>query len=221
MHAPSRPRLIHLVEVTKTFTGRDEPPKVVFWPTTISLPADRRLAILGGKGEGKSVLLQLLVRNEKPDLGKVIAPLRLSPVFNSDRLFHPGLSGFENVRYYARRFGVDEEQLVTAMDRFYPISRFLKILHGELTIRERRTMEATLAAAIAFDCYLLDDVGQLAADLVERHLAIAARRGAGVIFTTGSPRLAQQFADCAVVIQDRTLHPFCRIEEATRFYERN
>jgi capsular polysaccharide transport system ATP-binding protein len=221
MHPPSRPRLIHLVEVAKAFPGRDGPPNVVLRPTTISLPADRRLAILGGKGEGKSLCLQLLARNEKPDLGQVVVPLRLSPVVNSDRLFHPGLSGFENVRYYARRFGIDEEQLVMAMDRFHPISRFLKVHTGELTIRERRTMEATLAAAIAFDCYLVDDVGQLAADLVERHFEIAARRGAGVIFTTGSPRLAQQFADCAVVIRDRTLHPFYRIEEAIRFYERN
>jgi hypothetical protein len=50
--------------------------------------------------------------------------------------------------------------------------------------------------------------------------AQAARRGAGVIFATDRARLARQLGDCAVVIRDRTLHPFARIEEASRFYER-
>lgn len=221
MHASPGQRLIDLVRVAKSYATKGRVPNVVFRPTTLTLPADRRLAILGGKHEGKSVLLQLLARTERPDLGEVVTRAQLSPIVNADRIFHRDLSGFENIRFYARRFGVDENQLILAMDRFYRVSPFLDLCAGDVPLRQRRSMEAALAAALAFDCYLVDDLGLLAPDLVERHLDMAARRGAGVIFTTGSLRLARQFADCAVVIQDRTLYPFSRIEEAARFYERD
>jgi capsular polysaccharide transport system ATP-binding protein len=206
--------------VAKSFAGKGRAPTIVFRPTTVTLPGDRRMAILGGRNEGKTVLLQLLARTERPDLGQVIAPLRLSPVVNADRLFHPNLSGLENIRFYARRFGVDEERLLLAMDSFMRLGPILEQRVGGLAIRERRGMEAALAAALAFDCYLIDDLGMLGPDLAERAFQIATRRRAGVIFATGSPRLARQFADCAVVIQGHTLHPFNSIGEATRFYER-
>ena len=221
MDTPPGQRLIDLVRVAKSFLTKGRAPTVVFRPTTLTLPADRRLAILGGRHEGKSVLLSLLARSERPDLGQIITRSRLSPVVNSDRIFHRELSGIENIRFYARRFGVDEEQLIVAMDRFYRVSSFLDLAAGELPVRQRRSMEAALAAALAFDCYLLDDLGVLDPELIERHLHIAARRGAGVIFSTGSVRLARQFADCAVVIQNQTLYPFSRIEEAARFYDRD
>lgn len=212
--------MIDLVGVAKSFATKGRLPTVVLGPTTLTLPADRRLAILGRKGEGKSVLLQLLARIDAPDLGRVISPLRLSPVVNSDRIFHRELSGIENIRFYARRFGVDENLLMSAMDRFYRLGPFLAEAIGNLSPRERHSVEAALVAALHFDCYLFDDINLLDLDLVERSFGSAAQRGAGVIFATGSTRSAQQFGDCAVVIQDRTLYPFNCIKEATRFYER-
>ncbi len=220
MHPPSGSRLIGLVGVAKSFAAKGRPPTLVLRPTTITLPADRRLAILGGKHEGKSVLLQLLARTDEPDLGRVISPMRLSPIVNCDRIFHRELSGLENIRFYARTSGVDENLLMRAMDGFYRIGSFLDAVVGDLPQKERRSVEAALVAALAFDCYLFDDIGLLDSSLVERSLGAAAGRGAGVIFTTASPRFARQFADCAVVIQNHTLHPFHRVEEATRFYER-
>ena len=220
MHAKPHSRTIGLIQVAKSFSIKGRAPVVVFRPTTISIPTDRRVAVLAGKGEGKTVLLQLLARTEPPDFGQVVTHSRLSPVVNSDRMFHRDLSGLENIRFYARRFGFDEERVILAMDSLYSIGPFLNIRIGNLSQRERRSMEATLTAALAFDCYMIDDVGLLASSLAERFLETAVQRGAGLIFATGSLRLARQFGDCAIVIQGQTLHPFSRIEEAARFYER-
>ena len=220
MDASARSRVIDLVGVSKTYAANGVR-TVVFRPTTLALPADRRLVVLGDKHEGKSVLLQLLARSEKPDLGRVVSTARLSPVVNADRIFHRELSGFENLRFYARRFSVDERLLIAAMDHLYPLGRFLEASTGELPVRTRRSIEAAMTAALAFDCYLIDDLGLLDPLMVQRHLDVAGARGAGIVFSTGSLRVARQFADCAVVIKDRTLYPFCRIEEAARFYERD
>jgi ABC-type polysaccharide/polyol phosphate transport system ATPase subunit len=212
--------VIRLVAVAKAFGGERGEPTVVFRPTTITLPADRHLAILGGRNEGKTVLLQLLSLTEKPDAGQVITALRLSPVVNSDRIFHRNLSVFENIRFYARMSSVDEHTLMRGMNSILSLGPVLEHRIGSLTMRERRGLEAALAIALGFDCCMIDDIGMLAADIVQRALATAACRGAGVIFATDRARHVRQFADCAVVIQGQTLHPFARIEEAIRYYER-
>jgi capsular polysaccharide transport system ATP-binding protein len=213
--------LIGLVEVAKSYAAKGRGPTVLFRPTTITIPTDRRLAILGGKSEGKTVLLQLLAGAERPDTGRIVSWSRLSPVVNADPIFHRNLSGIENVRFYARRFGVGEEPLLMAMNRFYRIGPLLDQRVGDLPVRARRSMEAALAAAFAFDCYLVDDVGLLDGELVERLVAAAGQRRAGLIFAAGGLRQARLFADCAIVIRDRTLHPFNQVEEAARFYGRD
>lgn len=212
--------MIGLVGVAKSFALKGHAPCVVFRPTTISLPADRRLAVLGGKSEGKTILLQLLARSEKPDFGEVVTRLRLSPVVNADRIFHRELSALENVRFYARRFGVGEDRLIVAMDNFHPLSAYLDERVGDLSQKQRRSTEAALVAALGFDCYLVDDIGLFDPELIERTFEAATRRGGGVIFAATGARHARRYGDCAVVIHDHTLHPFPRIEEAIRFYER-
>jgi capsular polysaccharide transport system ATP-binding protein len=216
---PLRP-VIHLVAVAKGYVATGSAPKLVFRPTTLTLPADRRVAVLGERREGKTVLLQLLAGQEPPDEGEVIAPLRLSPIVNGGRLFHPGLTGLENIRFFARLSGFDADRLLVAVSALSGVGKALNRPARDLEWAERKSVEAALTASLPFDCHLIDDLGQLDEALAEQYFALAARHRAGIIFTTNKARLARRFADCAVVIRDHTLYPFARIEEATSFYER-
>lgn len=220
MRPSSGSRLIQLLSVRKSFPAKRGAPEVVLRPTTISLPADCRVAVLADRRQGKTSLLRLLAGAELPDAGDVIAPLRRSPVINSGNLCDPQLTISENIRFYARVFAFDADRLILAVDAFCGSGALLGRLGKRL--REpgfHRLVELALASVLPFDCYLVDDIGRLAADTVDRFFAAAAQRGCGVIFATGRPRLARQFGDCAVVIRDQILHPFSRVEEATRFYE--
>jgi capsular polysaccharide transport system ATP-binding protein len=212
--------VIQLLAMAKGFVTAGAPPKLVFRPTTLSLPADRRVAVLGERREGKTVLLQLLAGLEIPDEGSVVAPLRLSPIVNGGRLFHPNLTGLENIRFHARLSGFDADHLLAAVSAMSGIGKGLNRPARDLEWGERKSVEAALTAALPFDCHLIDDLGQLEDELQEQYFAAAAQHRAGVIFATNKARLARRFADCAVVIRDHTLYPFARIEEATSFYER-
>ncbi len=182
------------------------------------MPTDRRLALLGASGQGKTVLLQILAGVEPPTQGQAISPVRLSPIIRLGRMFHRHLDNLENVRFFARMLNLGAEQLASAVnavagsDAFDPSPR-----RGD---RDRRKYaEMALLSLLPFDCYLIDEIGQVFEEARERLFASAAQRRAGVIFATSRPSLARRYADCAIVIRDGIVHPFSQIEEAIAFHE--
>ena len=212
--------MIHLLSVAKSFSKKGCPPNVLFLPTSISLPADRRVAVLGQRREGKSVFLQMLAGTEAPDQGRVIAPLWLSPVINSGGLFQPQLTVLENIRFLARVFGTNADRLAATVDALAGVGaemfRPVKIHDAN----RRKVLEAAVTISLPFDCYLMDSASWMGPEMLALPIEAARRRRAGVIFATSHSRLARQFADFAVVIGERTLHPFDDVEEAIGCYER-
>jgi capsular polysaccharide transport system ATP-binding protein len=212
-------RVIHLVSVAKSYWTPRSAPKIVLQPTTLTLPADRRLAVLGKKRQGKSVFLRMLAGAEIPTEGEVIARMRSSPVVKSGALFHSRLSNRENIRCFARMLNLDGDLLTLAIDAFCGGCALAKSPKDE--DREwRSAAEMALLSIIPFDCYFVDDIGQFAKPIRERHLDTIAQRRAGIIFTTNQPSLARDYADCAVVIRDGIVHPFPNVAEAIAFDER-
>jgi len=212
--------MIYLHSVSKTYISKDDAPRLVFRPTTVVLPTDRRVAILGDRLQGKTMLLRLLAGLEAPDEGEVMAPLRLSPIANARALFHLRLSGLENIRLLARMLGVDAHQLTLAVNAFCGMGNVLARPLYHLKLQQRQLLDIALLAVLSFDCYLLDNAHSLPRELLERYLEAAAQRGAGLIFTTAVPRQACEYADYAVVISDHTVRAFNQVDEAIESYER-
>jgi capsular polysaccharide transport system ATP-binding protein len=211
--------MIHLLSVTKIFEGKGHPPKLVFRATSVTLPTDRRVAILGRRQHGKTVLLGLLAGLEAPDEGEVVAPIRLSPLVSSGALLDHRLTGMENIRIVARLFGVRSDRLALAVEAFCGEGGLeipLKLLDPD----RRRTMEAALTVVLPFDCYLIDHIAHLAPELLKHYFEAAAQRQAGVIFTTSKSSEARQYADFVAVISDYTVYGFDQVDEAIGFYER-
>lgn len=211
--------MISLHSVTKALFSKGEPPKLVLNPTTMSLPTDRRIAILGGRRQGKTLLLQLMLGMIAPDMGTVVAPLRMSPIANSRRLFYPLFSVEENIRLHARMFSLDSELLSRAMDELCGTG-LLEQPVAKLGTAQRQQLEVALLSLLPFDCYFLDDASQVPRNWLEHYFYAAQMRGAGVIFTTTTAWQARQYADLAVVIRDSTVRAFNLVEEAIRSYER-
>jgi capsular polysaccharide transport system ATP-binding protein len=211
--------LIHLVAIAKSFPQKGGAPKVLFRPVTGSVPADRRVAILGKPGNGKTTLLRLLSKTLAPDQGEVIAALRCSPVVNSGGLFHPRLTVFDNIRFITRVFGLDVEPVTLAAMAICGVEEGLEHPLRTLPPMQRKALEAAVTIVLPFDCYLFDHIGQMPAETVERCFDEATQRRAGMIFATSNPRLVRQFADFVVVINDTTLYPFPCVKEAIAYFD--
>jgi capsular polysaccharide transport system ATP-binding protein len=211
--------MIHLLSVAKIFGGKGQPARLVFRPTSVTLPTDRCVGILGRRRQGKTVLLRLLAGLEAPDEGSVVAPLRLSPIVNSEALLDSRLTGMENIRVVARLYGIDADRFALAVGAFCGAAA-LGIPLKHLDAKLRKTMEMALTAVLPFDCYLLDHIADFGPDWIEQYFEAAARRQAGVIFATSNARHVREYADFVAVIDDYTVHIFDRVNEAIGFYER-
>ena len=214
------PQVIHLVSIAMSFPTHGSNHKVVLLPTTLDLPIDRRVAVIGQKRQGKSVLLRLLSGAETPTIGEVVSRARLSPVVRSGALFHAHLSTYENIRFLARMFNLDTDLLAKTVMAVCGISGIMGAPLKEEAAEDRRTAELALLSILPFDCYLVDEPSLLPEIARERLFSAAAQQGAGVIFATNQLGLVHTYADCAVVIRDKTIHPFSDIEEAIAFHER-
>jgi len=213
-------RLIHLVDVTKTYTLENAAPKLVLRPTTLTVPTDRRIAVLGKRRSGKSTFLKLLAGNESPSEGQIFSRVRISSVIRPGSLFHPRLNSAENLRFYARTLNVDLEELTLAVSAYSTVSTNRGTDHRGESTEQRKAVEVALLTLQSFGCYLIDEIGHLAEDVRHRLLHAAAQQGAGIIFSTNLPQLARRYAEGAIVIRDGLARPFASIERAIQFHER-
>lgn len=209
--------MIHLSSLAKSHAVPGSRPKIVLRPTTLALPADRRLAVLGEGREANSAFLRLLAGVARPTRGTVISDLRLSPVVRRVGLFHPHLNSLENIRFFARMLNFDADQLMLAVGAFAGAGSSLGRPPKDEDGAERKAAEMALLTILPFDCYLIDEITQFSEAVIRRHLDVVAPRGAGMIFSTTSARLARQFGDCAIVIRNGIVHPFSNVAEALAF----
>ena len=97
----------------------------------LAVPWGEVLTILGPNGSGKSTLLKVLATLNKPDSGEVrVAGLSIAQdgqsvrrnigVVAHDALLYDGFTGQENLKFYARMFGLQriEERIEAVAQRF-------------------------------------------------------------------------------------------------------
>lgn len=208
-----------MASVAKSFPRPGQGPRIVLSPGTISLPSDRALAVLAPRRQGKTTLLHLLSGKMPPDQGEVLATDDLSPVVNAGPIFHPQLSGIENIRFIARAYGLDADTLLRGLDAVGGIDLELDHPLRSQDKGQRRNLEAAITIMLPFQCYLVDEIGQLDPVLVATWMRVAAKRLAGVIFTTSQPRFATQHAEAAVLLDVGVLRFFSDVREAVELFE--
>lgn len=92
--------------------------KIIVDNLSLTLPSGKSLALLGRNGAGKSTLLQMVAGTLRPDSGRIVSDGRISWPVGLGGSLHRELTGAQNVRFLARVYGVDTEELSAFVEDF-------------------------------------------------------------------------------------------------------
>lgn len=191
--------------------------KMVIDGLNTELPTGKSLALLGLNGAGKSTLMQLIAGTMRPDSGRVVSDGSISWPVGFGGSFHPDLTGAQNVRFIARIYGVDTDELVAFVEDFAELGKHfnMPVRSYSSGMKSRLTFGASFG--IQFDTYLVDEVtavGDYAFREKSRALFQERMKHSSAILVSHEMGQIRTFCDAAVLLEEGHLTYFEDVEEA-------
>ena len=149
--------MIRFEHLSKSFAlgGRR---KVVIDDLSLTLPEGRSLALLGRNGAGKSTLLQMVAGTMRPSSGRIVSEGTISWPVGLGGAVHRDLTGAQNIRFIARVYGVDTNQLMDFVRDFSELGEHFHMPVRSYSSGMRSRLTFGAAMGIRFDTYLVDEV---------------------------------------------------------------
>lgn len=195
--------------------------KIILDDVSFSQPRNVSIGILGGRGSGKSTLINLALGATHADSGRILRKGRLSMPVGFPAMLNRYLTGEENAQFMARIFGLDPKSVCAFVDEFADLGPVFRRPLSSYNSALRSRLAFALSYAIPADCFVADGIlfgGD--AGFRDKCLAMAKRKRqeAAFFFTTGSPRDMRLFADVGAVIQNRRVVFYPTVAEAIKAF---
>jgi len=215
--------MIEIIDVSKIYR-RNGMTRVVLDHATLTIPRGRSLGLLGRNGAGKSTLLNIIAGVIEPDAGEIIRYGSVSWPLGFAGSFHPHLSGAQNVRFVARIYGVDTDQLIDYVLDFSELGEalFMPVISYSSGMRARLAFGVSMG--IAFDYYLVDETTAVGdTNFRKKSRAVFRERvvDSDVIMGSHSTSVIRDYCDCGVVLEDGKMHYYEDIEDAIAVHDAN
>ncbi|QIO04559.1 ABC transporter ATP-binding protein [Acinetobacter shaoyimingii] len=216
--------MIELKGLTKSFVtpkGRH----YVFKDLNVVLPENKSVALLGKNGAGKSTLLRIIGGIDFADAGQVITKKSISwPVALSGG-FQGSLTARQNVRFVARLYVDNEEQIdyvVRFVEEFAEIGKYYDMPIKSYSNGMRSRIGFGLSMAFNFDYYLLDEVGAVGDASFRKksqNLLNDLKESSNIIMVSHDLRDLTQNCDVALLVRDGKAEYFEDVLEAVEVYK--
>lgn len=195
--------------------------KVVIEDLTLTIPSRRSVGLLGRNGAGKSTLLKLIAGTMDPTRGEVLSDGTISWPVGFAGSFHPDLTGAQNVKFIARIYGVDTDELMAYVGEFADLG-----VHFGLPVRSYSAgMRARLAFGVSmgirFDTYLVDEVtsvGDASFRAKSAEVFLSRMRDAGAVVVSHSMPQLRKLCTAGLVLEGGRATYFEDIEEAIELH---
>jgi len=150
-------RMIKIENLTKSFWLNGHR-KFVARNITMTLPSNASIGLLGRNGAGKSTLLKILGGTLKPDSGRVISEGEISWQIGYSGSFHGDLTGAQNVRFVARAYGADTDELIEFVRDFSELGHSFDMPFRTYSSGMRARLAFGVSMGLKFSYYLIDEV---------------------------------------------------------------
>lgn len=212
--------MIHFQNVTKSYAMRGGARRRVLSDLTLSLP-HRNIGVLGRNGAGKSTLLQLIAGIVDPDRGNVRRDVRVSWPIGFRGSFHGMLTGVENIRFVARVYGVDENEVIERVAAFADLGPFINEPIRTYSSGMGARLAFGLSLALRFDTYLVDEllsVGDASFQKKSKKAFNDLMSQSRMIMVSHSMNALKEYCDCGLVVSDGTAVFYEDLDEAVEVY---
>ena len=92
----------------------------------LTVEPGERVGILGGNGAGKSTLIRLISGAEFPTSGSVYRDMSVSWPLAFGGAFQSSLTGYDNLRFICRIYGVDPAERIAFVEEFSELGIYLR-----------------------------------------------------------------------------------------------
>lgn len=215
--------MIRLEHVSKAYPAAGRT-KVIMRDVSLTLRRGRSVGLLGRNGAGKTTLLRMIGGRVLPDAGRIIREANVSWPLGFSGGFNSSLTGAQNVRFIARIYGVDTDDLVRFVTDFSELGRFMHMPVGTYSSGMKSRLAFGASMGIDFDVYLVDEITAVGDASFRKKCsdAFRARRDrADVIMVSHSTGSIRQYCNCGVVLEDGALTFYDDVEDAIAAHERN
>ena len=213
--------MIRLENVTKSYRSRGRRTLVLDRVNAV-FPTGAAVGLLGRNGSGKSTLLRIIAGTMQPTSGRVVSDGSISWPVGFAGSFHGDMTGAQNVRFIARIYGIDTDELVAFVRDFANIGHHFDRPVYTYSSGMRSRLAFGSSMGIAFDTYLVDEVTSVGdGDFRVRSEQVFHQRmrNAGAIVVSHSMQMMRNLCTIGAVLHDSQLTFYDDIDEAIARHE--
>lgn len=212
--------MISLASISKVYPTRSGPVKVLK-DLNLHIEPGERVGILGRNGAGKSTLIRLISGAELPTSGVIHRSMSVSWPLAFGGAFQGSLTGYDNLRFICRIYGVDPDDKVAFVEDFSELGIYLREPVKSYSSGMRARLAFAISMVIEFDCFLIDEiiaVGDARFHEKCNHELFVKRSDRAMIIVSHDSGYIREHCSRASVLIDGRLHHAPSLEEAFDFY---
>lgn len=149
--------MILVKDVVKEYQTRSGPIRVLDH-INLTVQPGQQLGILGRNGAGKSTIVRLISGTELPTTGSVQRSMSVSWPLAFGGAFQGTLTGYDNLRFICRIYGVDPADRIAFVEDFSELGIYLREPVKTYSSGMRARLAFAISMTVDFDCYLIDEV---------------------------------------------------------------
>jgi len=208
--------MLRVENLTKSFQLKGHR-KYVARNLNATFPSQGAIGLLGRNGAGKSTLLKVMSGTMRADSGRIISTGEISWQVGFAGSFDRELTGAQNVRFVARVYGVDTDELIDYVRDFSELGRSFYEPFRTYSSGMRSRLAFGVAMGIPFSYYLIDEVTSVgdAAFRAKCSKVLTERlKTAGAIVVSHSNPVLKLLCQSGAVLEDGKLQWHDNIDDA-------